>query len=435
MIAHRPQLSITFGPDRALVWSKGESVRYLVAEISATGTVLQDRERVPVNLALAIDVLGSMAGEKLEAARATAVAVAESLYPGDRLTVVAFSDRAELLLDACPMDTAGCTIAIAAIRELRTRGSTNLHGGWDLAVGHVAAAMAAQPRASHRVLLITDGRANVGIHDTPSLARFAGDAFRDGIITSAVGIGDDYDEGLLSAITEAGGGRVHDATTGPEIYDVILGELLEGRTALVERGILRIELPLHATKVEVVGPWSSEERAGVVSVLVGSLHPEQVRRVVLRVFCLGGPAGGNFDFDASVHAQLPDGSAELRADADTNAAQPRHIERSLVALKAWQGVAMRHAMELNRAGRRQQARDYLGTELRWITRYAQGLPGAAQVLRELELLDAQVDEEMDSRVVKEVMLMQSKSLRGERDLRSRKASGAEELLRRRPRRS
>lgn len=445
MIAHRPQLSITFGPDRALVWSKGESVRYLVAEISATGTVLQDRERVPVNLALAIDVSGSMAGEKLEAARATAVAVAESLYPGDRLTVVAFSDRAELLLDACPMDTAGCTIAIAAIRELRTRSSTNLHGGWDLAVGHVAAAMAAQPRASHRVLLITDGRANVGIHDTPSLARFAGDAFRDGIITSAVGIGDDYDEGLLSAITEAGGGRVHDATTGPEIYDVILGELLEGRTALVERGILRIEIPLHATKVEVVGPWSSEERAGVVSVLVGSLHPDQVRRVVPRVFCLGGPAGGYFDFDASVHAQLPDGSAELRADperliltyadGDTNAAQPRHIERSLVALKAWQGVAMRHAMELNRAGRRQQARDYLGTELRWITRYAQGLPGAAQVLRELELLDAQVDEEMDSRVVKEVMLMQSKSLRGERDLRSRKASGAEELLRRRPRRS
>lgn len=85
--------------------------------------------------------------------------------------------------------------------------------------------------------------------------------------------------------------------------------------------------------------------------------------------------------------------------------------------------------------RRQQARDYLGTELRWITRYAQGLPGAAQVLQELELLDAQVDEEMDSRVVKEVMLMQSKSLRDERDLRSRKASGAEELLRRRPRRS
>lgn len=444
MIAQRPQLSLTFGPDRALVWSKGGSVRYLVAEVSATGTVLQDRERVPVNLALAIDVSGSMEGEKLAAARATAAAVADALSEQDRLTIVAFSDQAQLLLDATPMDARGRTKAKHAIARLHTLGSTNLFAGWDLASVRVATAKEAQPRASHRVLLLTDGLANVGITDAQSLARFAGDSQREGIITSAVGIGDDYDEVLLAAMTEAGGGRVHDATTGTEIHEVVLGELLEGRTALVERAVLRIQLPVHATKVEVVGPWSVLDSSGNFCVLVGSLHQDQVRRVVLRVFCLGGPAGGYFDFEASVHAQLPDGSAEVRADAErvilthadgeTNAAQPRHIERSVVAMTAWQGAAMRHAMELNRAGRRQEARDSLGNELRWITRYAQGLPGAAQVLRELELLYAQVDEEMDSRVVKEVMLMQSKSLRGERDLRSRKASGAEELLRRRPRR-
>lgn len=444
MIAQRPQLSLTLGPDRALVWSKGGSVRYLVADVAATGTVLHDRERVPVNLALAVDVSGSMEGDKLAAARATAVAVAEALSPQDRLTIVAFSDDAHLLLDACPMDTSGVTIAKAAIAKLHTIGSTNLFGGWDVAAARVMAAMEAQPRASHRVLLLTDGLANIGISDAPSLARFATDAQRHGIITSAVGIGDDYDEVLLAAMTEAGGGRVHDATSGTEIHEVVLGELLEGRTALVERGVVRFQLPAQATKAEVVGPWAVEHEGGVISVLVGSLHQDQLRRVVLRVFCLGGPVGGTFEFEASAHAQLPDGSAELRADAerlvltyadgDTNTGQPRHIERSVVALKAWQGVAMRHAMELNRADRRQEARQYLGNELRWIARYAQGLPGAEQILRELELLHAQVDEEMDSRVMKEVMLMQRKSGRGERDLRSRAAYGAEELLRRRPRR-
>jgi hypothetical protein len=58
MIAQRPQLSLGFGPDRALVWDAGESVRYLVADISANGTVLQAAERVSLNLALAVDVSG-----------------------------------------------------------------------------------------------------------------------------------------------------------------------------------------------------------------------------------------------------------------------------------------------------------------------------------------------------------------------------------------
>lgn len=441
----RPQLSLTCGPDRELVWAEGDSVRYLVADVSAAGTVLQDCERVPVNLALAIDVSGSMAGEKLTAARATAAAVAEALTADDRLTLVAFSNHAELLLDACRMDAEGRTQAAAAIAKLRTIGSTNLFAGWDLAAGRVSHASGADPRASHRVLMLTDGLANIGVTDAPSLARFAGDALRQNIITSAVGIGDDYDEVLLAAMTEAGGGRVHDATTGTEIHEVVLGELLEGRTALVERAMLRVEWPVHAAKVEVVGPWSSDEQDGTISVLVGSLHQDQVRRVVLRVRCLGGPVGGSLDFRASLRAQLPDGSAELVTDApplaltcadgNANGGQPRHVERSVVALAAWQGAAMRHAMKLNREGRRQEARHYLGNELRWITRYAQGLPGGEQILRELELLYAQVDEEMDRRVVKEMMLMQRKSARGERDFRSRQAAGAEELLRRRPRRS
>ena len=107
MIAQRPQLSLTFGPDRALVWEAGESVRYLVADISANGTVLKNAERVSLNLALAVDVSGSMSGEKLEAARATAAQVVDALTSKDRLSIIAFSDDVELLLEAKKMDAAG----------------------------------------------------------------------------------------------------------------------------------------------------------------------------------------------------------------------------------------------------------------------------------------------------------------------------------------
>ena len=80
------RLTLTAGLDRALAWEGGGSVRYLVADLVAEGGRDAARQAPPLNLALAIDVSGSMAGDKLDAARRTALAVAEALGPTDRLT-------------------------------------------------------------------------------------------------------------------------------------------------------------------------------------------------------------------------------------------------------------------------------------------------------------------------------------------------------------
>jgi len=69
--------------------------------------------------------------------------------------------------------------------------------GWLLAAEHVATAMATDSRASHRVLLLSDGQANQGIMDGAELARHTRGLLERGILTSAVGIGDGYDELLL----------------------------------------------------------------------------------------------------------------------------------------------------------------------------------------------------------------------------------------------
>lgn len=130
MIAQRPQLSLTFGPDRALAWEAGESVRYLVADIAASGTVLNDAERVSLNLALAVDVSGSMSGEKLEAARATAAQVVDALSSKNRLSIIAFSDDVELLLETKKMDAAGRRAAKTAIARLETKGGGRWRGCW-----------------------------------------------------------------------------------------------------------------------------------------------------------------------------------------------------------------------------------------------------------------------------------------------------------------
>lgn len=438
-----PSLSLSFAADRHLIWEAGDSVRYLVADIGADGVLPQADKETPLNVALAIDVSGSMGGGKLEAACRTAIAVAEGMRATDRLTIVSFSDVAELHLDAKLMTSRGKEEARRAIGALRTLGSTNLFDGWTLAGEHVATAMRADDRASHRILLLTDGQANVGLVDRDELARHAGELQDRGILTSAVGIGNGYDEALLAGMVQAGGGRLHDAAEANEIGEVVLGELMEGRRALVERATLRVQLG-DVERAEVVGAWANTVRGGVVEVLVGSLQLDEPKRIIIRVHCLAGEPGECIDFTASLTAQLPDGSGEIaaaevtchleHAESRANNAQRRNPELSLAVLSAWTSETMRRALQLNREHDRRRARHYLTKEMRYIENYARHLDGAEPFMIELALLSEQIEEEIDERTRKDVFMASMKRERGENDSRAINRLTVGEMLRR-PRRS
>jgi Ca-activated chloride channel family protein len=420
-------LTLTAGLDRIRAWEEGGSVRYLVAELAAEGATTPRTEVPALNLALAIDVSGSMAGDKIDAARRAARAVAEALTERDRLSIIAFDSTAELLLDARPMDRAGRAAAITAIAGLAERGGTNLFDGWLLAAERVAVAMAAAPQASHRVLLLSDGQANEGVTEREEIARHAGALLERGVVTSALGIGNGYDEELLGAIAEAGGGNLHDAEHAPEIGEVVLGELQAGRAALVERVTLRVTVPANL-RAEVVGAWAHAALPGVIEVMVGSLMPEQTKRVVFRLHCPSGAPGTAILLGVSAGGASPDGGdaidarlveVELRlARGSENNAQPRDAARSLAVVQAWQAEALRRAVRMNREGDRRAAKHFLERELRWMEPYARGIPGTETLLAELILVQRRVSEEWDERTRKEVYAASYKSSRSARDLRA-----------------
>ena len=431
-------LTLRTGLDRSLAWDAGGSVRYLVADLTAVGAPATNVTPPAINLALAIDVSGSMDGEKIIAARDTASAVTRALTARDRLTIVAFSREATLLLDARTMDDAGRRDALRAIARLQSGGNTNLWQGWLLAGERVATAMRDSVKASHRVLLLSDGQANDGVTDSRELAHHAGEALARGIITSAVGIGDDYSEAVLGAMTEAGGGRLHDATYSTEISEVVLGELLEGRSALLERVALRVVVPANV-RAEVVGAWAHAVLPGAIDVMLGTLLPQSPKCVVLRLHCPAGKAGAHIQFSATARGMLPEGTGsvdadpcelELRlADARDNSPQRRDTDRSVAAFTAWQSDAMRRTVSLNREGDRRGAKHYLSRELRWMEPYARDLPGAEPLLAEMVLLLRRADEEMDPRMQKALFVGSTQRVRSEQDLRYGKQMSIAEVLR------
>ncbi|MDP1922328.1 MAG: VWA domain-containing protein [Myxococcales bacterium] len=173
-----------------------------------------------VSLAVVIDVSGSMAGDKMFQARNAARALVNRLGDDDELALVAFSDRARSW-SLTRMDTTGRLRAITWIDQLGPDGSTNISAGLEAGEKTLGNAL-----GSRRLVLVSDGKATAGDVDRASLERRAMATHERGTTLTAIGVGDDFDPGLMRGLAQSGGGFYGDLRQ-PEALEVVLAQELE----------------------------------------------------------------------------------------------------------------------------------------------------------------------------------------------------------------
>lgn len=246
----------------------GESTRLsLVVRFGADGAP-DAKARRHLNLSLVLDRSGSMAGAPLKQAIRAAQSLVGQLADDDRLSVVIYDDNAETLL-APDFAKEKATIQ-SMLGRVGAGGCTNLSGGWLEGCKHVK--KHASKEQVNRVLLLTDGQANVGVTDPAVLIKTARQKAEEGVITTTLGFGSGFNEDLLIGMARAAEGNFYFIESPEDVAQVFKIEL-EGLSSVVGQNLVANVQPDTVTEHGwVLNKYRIEEREKDLQVTLGDVY-------------------------------------------------------------------------------------------------------------------------------------------------------------------
>lgn len=246
-----------------------------------------DAERAPSTLVIVLDRSGSMAGARLEQAKAAIAALVDQLDPRDRFGLVTFDHQTVVAVPAGQLTDKPAVKRAAA--QVQPGGSTDLSGGY---LRGLQEARRVAGRTGATALLISDGHANAGLTDPAQLGGLARQAQTSTITTSTLGMGLGYDERLLSAIASGGAGNEHFAETADEAAKLISGEVAGLLDLAAQAASLTVRMSPHVKGVAVVNDLSVAGLPDGVLIELGSLYSGETRKLILTFAVPGIPSLG-----------------------------------------------------------------------------------------------------------------------------------------------
>jgi Ca-activated chloride channel homolog len=206
---------------------ESQQMLYLLAEVRPQEGLQGPRKRL--NIALVIDRSTSMQGARLHNVKLAAVDLVESLQADDRLAVVTFSDRAEVVVSS--QFARNKRAVRSAIASIVAEGGTEMYQG--LAVGIEQVSPHRSADTITHVILLTDGRTYGDEELVLSAATRAGE---EGIGISAFGIGEDWHDLFLDSLARRGDGTSRYIDSPSKVQRVLRSQV-RGLSKLVLKGL------------------------------------------------------------------------------------------------------------------------------------------------------------------------------------------------------
>ncbi len=403
-----PQLTLD-GKLNCPVISEHGGTAYLQVTVR-TPAVGKESSRRPVNLSVVIDRSGSMSDQrKMDFAKKAFASLIDQLKPDDILSLVVYDDAIDVLRKAKKIGEERSSIK-RLLDEISPRGSTNLGGG--LMEGLRQAERFAGKEYVNRVVLLSDGLANVGVTDPGELQRTARKYRSRSISVSTMGVGLDYNENLMMALSESGGGNYYFIEHPSSLASIVRKELDMVSSIAAQNASVSITLGDNISLVSVLGCDHTME-SGRIIIPIGDLYSNETREFTLELDVPSGNgkrsvATGELQFESSTLDQtVQKFSAVVRYSRDVAEIQrSRDLQTQAKADIAVSAHKVEQAMKAIDNGDQAAAATYLMDARETMSSSpaasASGMTGAAIRMQKekVESYEKTVREETDSRRAK-----------------------------------
>lgn len=206
-------------------------------------------KRPPVNLTIVLDRSGSMSGTKIQKAREAAIAALRRLGPEDMFSLVTYDHEVKTVVPS--QSAANSEWIEGQINAITPGGNTALFAG--VSQGSSEARKHLDGRYVNRILLLSDGLANVGPSSPIELGRLGTALSKEGISVTTIGVGTDYNEDLMALMAQNSDGNtyfVESSVDLPRIFNTELGDVL---SVVASKVTIEVEFPEGVRPLRIIG--------------------------------------------------------------------------------------------------------------------------------------------------------------------------------------
>lgn len=230
----------------------GEGKRIQLLRIGIQGRVIPDTDRKEAILTFVIDVSGSMGMEnRLELVKRALTLLVEQLRPEDKVGIVVYGSNARVVLPHTSI--VNQEHILTAIRALAPEGATNAEAG--MRMGYKLAFQNLKPNAINRVILCSDGVANVGQTDSDAILKEIRTYVKEGVTLTTVGFGmGNYNDILMERLANDGNGSYAYVDTLNEAKRVFVENLTGTLQVIAKDSKIQVEFnPETVSRFRLLG--------------------------------------------------------------------------------------------------------------------------------------------------------------------------------------
>ena len=270
-------ITLTAETDRPVILAGEKQTVYLRVGLRGCPVEILEK-RAPVNVAIVIDKSGSMSGKKIEKAKEAAILALHRLKSSDIVSIVLYDSNVEVLVPATKMTKRDDIIR--KIRRIHAGGSTALYAGVQNGAEELRKFLS--KNYVNRIVLLSDGLANVGPESPSALGQLGANLADEGISVTTIGLGLGYNEDLMSQLAYRSDGGHYFAEDADELANVFDHEFGRALSVVAQQVHLEIICGEGLRPVRILGREGTIKGRSV-NLDIQNIYSEHEKYVILEV--------------------------------------------------------------------------------------------------------------------------------------------------------